>query len=58
MTFLAIVALAFSAFCLVFSAHNYVMRNGRFDLPEVAMEVIFAAGGISTLATALKVLIA
>lgn len=58
MTFLAILALAFSAFCLVFTAHSYVLRNGKFDPPEIAMELIFAVGGLATLATAMKVLVA
>lgn len=57
MTFLAIINLAFSGFCLTYAAHSYVARRGRFDVIDVALEVIFAAGGISNLATSLKVLI-
>lgn len=58
MSFLAILNLIFSGFCLTYAAHSYVMRRGKFDLIDVTLEIIFAAGGISNLATSLKVLIA
>jgi hypothetical protein len=58
MTFLGILALAFSAFCLALAAHNHIARRGKLDLIDGAWELIFAAGGLATLATALKVLTA
>lgn len=57
MTFIAILNLIFSGFCLTYAAHSYVYRRGKFDMIDVTLEIIFSAGGISTLATSLKVLI-
>lgn len=57
MTFLALIALAFGAFCMMFSAYDNVSRRGKADIVDVIMEFIFGAGGLCTLATSLKVLI-